>query len=90
LTYLPPATLAAIHGVAVEGEAEAQTGDLIGAFVSENKLHQVKQDFRHYGFNHESAGNPVFPSDIVVVGSRRFSYVSFLRLADENTFCVKS
>jgi len=33
---------------------------------------------------------PYFPSDDLVVGSRRFRYGSFLRLADENTFCIKS
>jgi len=32
---------------------------------------------------------PYFPPDVVVVGSRKFRYASFLRLADENTFCVK-
>lgn len=50
ITYLPPATVAAIH--CMGSAAETESGDLLFAFIKDSCLPQLKPDFRHYGFNH--------------------------------------
>lgn len=56
ITYLPPATVAAIH--CMGSAAETESGDLLFAFIKESRLPQLKPDFRHYGFNHPNGTLP--------------------------------
>lgn len=56
IVYLPPATVASIRRIG--GEPEAETGDLLFAFIKENNLPEMKPDFRHYGFNHPNGSLP--------------------------------
>lgn len=56
ITYLPPATVAAIH--CMGGAAETESGDLLFAFIRDSCLPQLKPDFRHYGFNHPNGTLP--------------------------------
>ena len=53
IAYLPPVTVASIHCMGKLGDAEAQTGNLIGKFVSKTNLWKNKPDMRHFGFDHK-------------------------------------
>jgi len=59
IIYLPPATVASAHvigynpnGDEEEYYPEAHTGLLLRNFIDDNKLPDVKPDFRKFGFNH--------------------------------------
>lgn len=56
IVYLPPATVASVHSVG--GAPEAETGDLLFAFIKNSNLAEIKPDFRHYGFNHPNGSLP--------------------------------
>lgn len=50
IVTLPPATVAAAHVLGDEPETRVRA--IMDAFVKENRLWEIKPDFRHYGFNH--------------------------------------
>lgn len=56
ITYLPPATVAAIH--CMGSNSETESGDLLFAFIKDSGLPGMKPDFRHYGFNHPNGSLP--------------------------------
>jgi len=49
IVYLPPMTVAAVR--CVGGTPEADTGDLVFAFIKEKRLPEITPGFRHFGFN---------------------------------------
>lgn len=56
IVYLPPATVAAIEKIG--GTPEYDTGKELQKFIEETKLHKIKPDMRHYGFNHPNGEKP--------------------------------
>lgn len=54
IIYLPPSAVATAHYIGDDPESHAN--EMIDQFVRENRLHKIKPDLRHYGFNHP---NPV-------------------------------
>lgn len=56
IVYLPPVAVAAIH--CVGRLAEIESGNLLGKFVRDHHLAQIKPDLRHFGFNHPEGEKP--------------------------------
>jgi len=56
IVYLPPMSVAALH---IMGKTAELEGDVpIQEFIQNNKLPQIKPDFRHFGFNHPDGQLP--------------------------------
>lgn len=53
---LPPSAVASI--CCIGGMPEIESGRLLNAFITDNRLYEIKPDFRHYGFNNPNGSLP--------------------------------
>lgn len=57
LIYLPPATVASIHIIGGDPAPEHVSNKLVNKFIRDNRLSELKPDFRHYAFDHNGEGD---------------------------------